>query len=91
MQSFVWKPGISVSTASLGNSGVIEVVGTTKCSEQNHNPKKKDSNSKNIRGGVKSHDRFLIRSKTGHHVRVGFAAYRRGRLGITLPANYNWL
>ena len=24
MQSFMWKPGISVSTASLGNSGVID-------------------------------------------------------------------
>ena len=24
MQSFVWKPGISVSAASLGNSGVID-------------------------------------------------------------------
>jgi hypothetical protein len=27
MQSFVWKPGISVSTASLGNSGVIDTPG----------------------------------------------------------------
>jgi hypothetical protein len=26
MQSFVWKPGISVSTASLGNSGVIDTL-----------------------------------------------------------------
>ena len=24
MQSLIWKPGISVSTASLGNSGVID-------------------------------------------------------------------
>jgi hypothetical protein len=26
MQSFVWKPGISVSAASLGNSGVIDTL-----------------------------------------------------------------
>ena len=26
MQSFVWKPGISVSAASLGNSGVSDTL-----------------------------------------------------------------
>ena len=47
-------------------------------------PKKKDSNSKNIRG-LKATNRFLNSlPKTGHHVRPGFAAYRRGRLGSPL-------
>jgi hypothetical protein len=41
---------------------------------------------------LKSHESLSESdSKTGHHVREGLAAYRRGRLGITLPAHYNWL
>ena len=33
----------------------------------------------------------LNRFQNRHHVRAGFAAYRRGRLGITLPAHSDWL
>jgi len=66
-------------------------VGTTKYSEQNHNPKEKGFKLKEY-SRLKSHESLSeFVSKTGHHVRAGFAAYRRGRLGITLPANYNWL
>jgi hypothetical protein len=66
-------------------------VGTTKCSEQNHNPKEKGFKLKEY-SRLKSHESLSeYDSKTGHHVRAGLAAYRRGRLGITLPAIYNWL
>jgi hypothetical protein len=69
------------------------VVGTTnlKCSEQNHNPKEKGFKLKEY-SRLKSHESLsesLADSKTGHHVRAGLAAYRRGRLGITLPAHYD--
>jgi hypothetical protein len=65
-------------------------VGTTKYSEQNHNPKEKGFKLKEY-SRLKSHE-SLSESipTTGNHVRAGLAAYRRGRLEITLPAHYNW-
>ena len=67
------------------------VVSTTKCSEQNHKFKEKElrghPNSK-----IQSQDLLLWnRFQNRHHVRAGFAAYRRGRLGISPPAHYDWL
>jgi hypothetical protein len=76
-------------------------VGTTKCSEQNHNPKEKGFKLKEYsHKGFKLKEYSRLKSHeslsesiptTGNHVRAGLAAYRRGRLGITLPASYNWL
>jgi hypothetical protein len=40
---------------------------------------------------LKSHDRFLNTISKQASRRAGLAAYRRGRLGISPPANYNWL
>ena len=66
-------------------------MGTTKHSEQNHNPKEKGFKLKEY-SRLKGHELLSeFDSKTGNHVRAGFAAYRRGRLGITLPAHYDWL
>jgi hypothetical protein len=74
-------------------------VGTTKCSEQNHNPKEKGFKLKEYShkgfklkeySRLKSHESLSeFDYKTGNHVRAGLAAYRRGRLGITLPAHYD--
>ena len=59
------------------------VVSTTKCSEQNHKFKEKElrghPNSK-----IQNQDLLLwSRFQNRHHVRAGFAAYRRGRLEIS--------
>ena len=40
---------------------------------------------------LKSHESLSeFDFKTGNHVRAGLAAYRRGRLEITLPAHYDF-
>jgi hypothetical protein len=53
------------------------------------NPKEKGFKLKEY-SRLKSHESLSESdSKTGHHVREGLAAYRRGRLGITLPAHYD--
>jgi hypothetical protein len=68
------------------------VVGTTKYSEQNYNPKEKGFKLKEY-SRLKSHESLSeFDSKTGiTFTSAGLAAYRRGRLGITLPAHYDWL
>ena len=69
------------------------VVGTTKYSEQSHVPNH-DSKEKEFElkenSKIQSWDLLLLnRFQNRHHVRAGFAAYRRVRLGISLPAHYD--
>ena len=69
------------------------VVGTTKYSEQSHVPNH-DSKEKEFKlkenSKIQSQDLLLLnRFLNRLHVRAGFAAYRRVRLGISLPAHYD--
>ena len=69
------------------------VVGTTKYSEQSHVPNH-DSKEKEFElkenSKIQSQDLLLLnRFLNRLRVRAGFAAYRRVRLGISLPAHYD--
>ena len=68
-------------------------MGTTKYSEQSHVPNH-DSKEKEFElkenSKIQSQDLLLLnRFLNRLHVRAGFAAYRRVRLGISLPAHYD--